>query len=1012
MLGATCYDLTTRTRMSGLIVLLLLITGGAIGDEFGIQPNPIYFDQVPQSQAVMEGDDVSFNCSAPLIETPYNSPVFVWYHNNTEVTNENISHIGNNTSILYITSVTLTDQGDYYCVVKDWGTRTRSLSGKLTVYNDKQFNQVHYLNVTLNGMIILECDFDGNRLSIQWLMNGSPVDYTDKRFHLMHDGSLVVSLVTTDNNYSCEVTMNNNDMTWRSYQALVVSTEQIDPNEISIYPESSTHFVENMTIICNMPAQLKLYNVRWLRNGEFSNSSNGFEILSDNMLTLVQMDASSAEYRCIVIGADNSSLTSPPLMVYKHSIPIIEKSETTHYICANLAGNFKCAGGASQFVTLDCNITAGFPAPTITWYHNGIEIMNNGTSNETLILNKTACDLLGTYQCVAKNEVGTAVLVHRVLPFGRPNAPSTPQFHNEGRVVYLNWAMPTYLAGLNGSFITYQACETTYRQSILESNLMESNLTVIISYDDILLGSNKKYSIKLLISEDAKHGMCQGYDIPSNIKSPFSRILDPVHMIEYGAPTVNLTCPIITQDTQTVVHMDWLPTGSLTLEEMLSDDYKLVSSCKAQWTCSNGTTTSEKQNTCVRDGSDFTIPSSWKFYSCSVNVRYDSPHDEDSPSTIKNCSATATTATAVETIAMNLTTKPSMLVETTPRIELTTTPMIESTTLLFSSTPAILHSTSSFVPTPSSNSAEATIVGSAVAAIAISSFIALVMALFIVVSIVIYICKQKRKHQNFRLRGLIKGSLDSIPKSYSYVAREDQSTCEKPDFKVTNWIKGLEAHDEVSSISSEYITNEYMLSVIYGKDICRHNKLYEVDSSDNTVCYGGSSSSFRNKVMSEKGYVSNTTSTVYNCNDKSPTNEVPKDDKIVNAPKSSDSNCDVDNCIPTESSEFEYVVIIDQDCPVDTSTSQHTVSSDTIQDSYPYVALNIVDNCPADGTSEYHGGEYIKCDVAIKQGEDGGDYQQLASWDSNYIKKNECAAATAASDKPCDDHTEEESTSM
>ena len=68
-----------------------------------------------------------------------------------------------------------------------------------------------------------------------------------------------------------------------------------------------------------MPAQLKLYNVRWLRNGEFSNSSNGFEILSDNMLTLVQMDASSAEYRCIVIGADNSSLTSPPLMVYKHS---------------------------------------------------------------------------------------------------------------------------------------------------------------------------------------------------------------------------------------------------------------------------------------------------------------------------------------------------------------------------------------------------------------------------------------------------------------------------------------------------------------------------------------------------------------------------------------------------------------------------------------------------------------------------------------------------------------------
>jgi len=103
--------------------------------EFGIQPNPIYFDQVPQSQAVIEGSDVSLNCSAPLVETPYNSPVFVWYHNNTQIRNGNILHVGNNTSVLYITNVTVAHQGDYYCVVKDWETRTRSLSGKLTGKN-------------------------------------------------------------------------------------------------------------------------------------------------------------------------------------------------------------------------------------------------------------------------------------------------------------------------------------------------------------------------------------------------------------------------------------------------------------------------------------------------------------------------------------------------------------------------------------------------------------------------------------------------------------------------------------------------------------------------------------------------------------------------------------------------------------------------------------------------------------------------------------------------------------
>jgi len=46
------------------------------------------------------------------------------------------------------------------------------------VYNDKQVSQVHYLNVTLNGTVILECDFDTVGLPIQWFMNGSLIDFT------------------------------------------------------------------------------------------------------------------------------------------------------------------------------------------------------------------------------------------------------------------------------------------------------------------------------------------------------------------------------------------------------------------------------------------------------------------------------------------------------------------------------------------------------------------------------------------------------------------------------------------------------------------------------------------------------------------------------------------------------------------------------------------------------------------------------------------------------------------
>jgi len=191
-----------------------------------------------------------------------------------------------------------------------------------------------------------------------------------------------------------------------------------------------------------------------------------------------------------------------------------------------------------------------------------------------------------------------------------------------------------------------------------------------------------------------------------------------------------------------------------------------------------------------------------------------------------------------------------------------------------------------------------------------------------------------------------------------------------------------------------------MLNVIYGHNMCKHNNLYETDSSSNTMCYAGSSSGFRNKVLSEKGYVSNTTSTVYKCNSRDPPEEVSKDDTIVITPI---PDCDGDKCKPTESSEFEYVIIADQDCPVDTSNSQCTVANDTIQDSYPYITLNVINSSPAEGGGEYNGGEYIKCDSTVEQ----DDPEHSADSNSSSVEK------TAASfDRPCDGLDQEKSTSM
>jgi len=101
-------------------------------------------------------------------------------------------------------------------------------------------------------------------------------------------------------------------------------------------------------------------------------------------------------------------------------IPAIKYSNATNYICANLdSSNFSCVNGSVQTVKLYCNSVGGFPIPTITWYHNGDEIINGNVINGTLILNKSACDLLGTYQCVVSNEIDSKIAVFRVLPFGK-----------------------------------------------------------------------------------------------------------------------------------------------------------------------------------------------------------------------------------------------------------------------------------------------------------------------------------------------------------------------------------------------------------------------------------------------------------------------------------------------------------------------------------------------------------------------------------------------------------------
>ena len=87
-------------------------------------------------------------------------------------------------------------------------------------------------------------------------------------------------------------------------------------------PTNSTRFNENMTIVCQIPSSLKVYNITWTRNGiTLNNAMEGFEIVEYNLLKIKGMNVSSNEYKCMIYknSSDESPTTSPPLVVYKYS---------------------------------------------------------------------------------------------------------------------------------------------------------------------------------------------------------------------------------------------------------------------------------------------------------------------------------------------------------------------------------------------------------------------------------------------------------------------------------------------------------------------------------------------------------------------------------------------------------------------------------------------------------------------------------------------------------------------
>ncbi|GMT05475.1 hypothetical protein PENTCL1PPCAC_27649, partial [Pristionchus entomophagus] len=136
--------------------------------------------------------------------------------------------------------------------------------------------------------------------SIQWLMDGTPINRASPQFNVMNNGSLVVFGVTEENEadlslYTCKVRNKRrpNDVT-------VMEVEDIKPTVYTSPLESlTTREGSIVTIDCELDGEPLTTRIEWLKDGARLDQDDQIRVLTNNSLLIMDVDDSNeGKYTC------------------------------------------------------------------------------------------------------------------------------------------------------------------------------------------------------------------------------------------------------------------------------------------------------------------------------------------------------------------------------------------------------------------------------------------------------------------------------------------------------------------------------------------------------------------------------------------------------------------------------------------------------------------------------------------------------------------------------------------
>eukprot|EP00116_Pleurobrachia_bachei_P001065 sb/3461327/ len=413
---ATSLDTSTSQTDDGVITATVLDVG---------------FTAYPDDDTVEVGDAVTLSCA---VDTPSDSSSFnnvssfQWYLSGTEITSGITTTDANptTTSELVLSSVTVSDSGQYSCVVTygDTTTTITSTEGVLTV--DGVVTDPSASTGAQGSSITITAVFKGEPDSVEWE---------------------VASLTTG-----------------ASYTAVNTSLSNIEMGNLLAVTGSSNNFTVSATIYASEEPD----HVTWTANGTVivdlvtsATVSSTETVVGDDTQSTIEISTAPSEttqYECEATFTEDGNYMAGTMTTTATVTPISDTTDT---------------GPITSYVDADINITCsvfGDEEATVSWYQDGS--LNNDSSTETYDSGTTTSVLLDQTMLIPTHYISP---VPTTLDSSNPN-PSIFTYSPGSRLPI------THQPNLQVLGSTQYSCSFAFARASVTVTSDSINVTVLSEY--------------------------------------------------------------------------------------------------------------------------------------------------------------------------------------------------------------------------------------------------------------------------------------------------------------------------------------------------------------------------------------------------------------------------------------------------------------------------------------------------------------------------------------------------